>query len=269
MRAKRALEPLPAPDLVGEDVVHPLDGAKIHKSEGLCSAGRSGSIRIQDFEPGPARACGGESGLDFAPRHEPVGPLRARKAVARGKGEGDCRATATVGRRVRPFRGASGRCAKRGWLMRVAAVDLGSVRVGVAVSDELGTPGPSAPVLGRARTRKSCSWSWASSPARRGSSGFSSGSPSTCAARRAGPRRGRAVLPRPLAAATGREVELVDERLTTVEAARRHARGGHRRAARSRAHRRSRGGRASPGVARSRSARARRQARRFDDEVAR
>src|SRR5690606_18488067 len=46
------LEPLPSPDFFGENVVHPLDGAKVHKPAGLCSVERPRSIGKRRREKG-------------------------------------------------------------------------------------------------------------------------------------------------------------------------------------------------------------------------
>ena len=49
-RAKRVLETMPPPDFLGEDVVHPLDGARVHrKGPRLWSGGRSGSTRFESW----------------------------------------------------------------------------------------------------------------------------------------------------------------------------------------------------------------------------
>ena len=108
---------------------------------------------------------------------------------------------------------------------RVAALDLGKARVGVAVSDELGLLAHPRPTLdGRKRralldelrrladaedvVRFVVGWPVAMS-----------GEPGVAAAR-------AARFAQQLADATGREVELCDERLTTVQAERALAEGG-------------------------------------------
>jgi putative Holliday junction resolvase len=109
--------------------------------------------------------------------------------------------------------------------MRVAAIDLGKVRVGLAISDELGLMAHArAPLPGR-DVRKLVSELRALAT-REGIGRFLVGLPldreggEGLAATRA--RR----FAQALADATGREVELVDERLTTVEATRRLREGG-------------------------------------------
>src|SRR5215471_941649 len=109
--------------------------------------------------------------------------------------------------------------------MRVAAVDLGRVRVGLAVSDELGAmahprPPPSGSShkgllaeLGRVAREEKIERFLVGLPLDR------SGGEGREAARA---RR----FAQALADATGRQVELVDERLSTVEATRRLREGG-------------------------------------------
>ena len=109
--------------------------------------------------------------------------------------------------------------------MRVAAVDLGRVRVGLAVSDELGAMAhPRPPLsgsshkglleeLGRVAREEKIERFLVGLPLDR------SGGEGREAARA---RR----FAQALADATGRQVELVDERLSTVEATRRLREGG-------------------------------------------
>ncbi len=109
--------------------------------------------------------------------------------------------------------------------MRVAAVDLGKVRVGLAVSDELGAMAhPRPPLAGQsqkkllaelarlARDEKVDRFLVGLPLDRQGGEGREAGR-----ARR---------FAQALADETGRNVELIDERLSTVEATRRLREGG-------------------------------------------
>jgi putative Holliday junction resolvase len=104
--------------------------------------------------------------------------------------------------------------------MRVAALDLGKVRIGLAISDELGMMAHPRPALD-ATSRKSTVAQLAQLAADEGIELFLVGLPLDRdglhgpAARRA---EGFALE---LAQVTGRKVELFDERLSTVEAGRR------------------------------------------------
>jgi len=109
--------------------------------------------------------------------------------------------------------------------MRVAAVDLGKIRVGLAVSDELGLIAhPRGPLPGANRRKLIAELA---SLAREEKVGrFLVGLPLD---RNGGEGRAAArarTFAQALADATGRDVELVDERLSTVEATRRLREGG-------------------------------------------
>jgi putative Holliday junction resolvase len=109
--------------------------------------------------------------------------------------------------------------------MRVAAVDLGKVRVGVAVSDELGMLAHPRSSLAGGNQKKLLAELVAFARAehiRR----FLVGLPLNLKGAE-GREAGRArKFAQALADASGLEVELVDERLSTVEATRRLAEGG-------------------------------------------
>jgi putative Holliday junction resolvase len=102
---------------------------------------------------------------------------------------------------------------------RVAAVDLGKARIGVAVADELGLMAHARPFLD-GRSRKPLLAALAKLAREEQIERFLVGLPLTMRGEE-GPAARRAVdFAHALADATGLEVELVDERLTTVEAAR-------------------------------------------------
>jgi len=109
--------------------------------------------------------------------------------------------------------------------MRVAAVDLGKVRVGLAVSDELGLIAhPRGPLPGGNRKKLLGQLATLARDEKVGR--FLVGLPLD---RNGGEGRAAArarTFAQALADATGREVELVDERLSTVEATRRLREGG-------------------------------------------
>jgi putative pre-16S rRNA nuclease len=109
--------------------------------------------------------------------------------------------------------------------MRVAAVDLGKVRVGLAVSDELGLIAhPRGPLPGANRKKLIGQLATLARAERVGR--FLVGLPLD---RSGGEGRAAArarTFAQALADATGRDVELVDERLSTVEATRRLREGG-------------------------------------------
>jgi putative Holliday junction resolvase len=109
--------------------------------------------------------------------------------------------------------------------MRVAAVDLGKVRVGLAVSDELGLLAHPRPALAGGNQKRLLA-ELARLARDEKIERFLVGLPLN---RRGGEGR-EAVRARKFAQAladtTGRDVELVDERLSTVEATRRLREGG-------------------------------------------
>ncbi len=109
--------------------------------------------------------------------------------------------------------------------MRVAAIDLGKVRVGLAVSDELGVLAHPRTALAGGNPKKLLGH-LARFARSEGIGRFLVGLPLN----RAGDEGREAARARQfaqaLADATGLEVELVDERLSTVEATRRLAEGG-------------------------------------------
>jgi putative pre-16S rRNA nuclease len=109
--------------------------------------------------------------------------------------------------------------------MRVAAIDLGKVRVGVAISDELGVLAHPRDPLGGGNQKRLLQDLVALAKAE-GLGRFLVGLPLN---RTGGEGREAARARRfaqTLADATGLEVELVDERFSTVEATRRLAEGG-------------------------------------------
>jgi putative holliday junction resolvase len=109
--------------------------------------------------------------------------------------------------------------------MRVAAIDLGKVRVGLAISDELGLMAHPRPPLSGSNPRALLA-ELARLAVKEGIERFLVGLPLSLAGKEGkGAERARKFAQR-LADATGREVELVDERLTTVEASRRLREGG-------------------------------------------
>jgi len=118
--------------------------------------------------------------------------------------------------------------------VKAAAVDLGAVRVGLAVTDDLGwLAHPRAFLDGR--SLEGVLEALATLARDEGIEVFLVGLPSTLGGRSgSGARRARRFA-QDLAARTGARVELVDERLTTVEASARLREGGRRgRDARSR-----------------------------------
>jgi len=109
--------------------------------------------------------------------------------------------------------------------MRVAAVDLGKVRVGLAVSDELGMMAHPRPPLAGGQPRKVIA-ALVRLASEEGIERFLVGLPLDRQGEE-GREAGRArKFAQALADAAGREVELVDERLSTVEATRRLREGG-------------------------------------------
>ena len=104
--------------------------------------------------------------------------------------------------------------------MRVAAVDFGKARIGLAVSDELGLLAHPRPALGGANIRAALK-ELGRLAKDEGIDRFLVGHPLELRGAE-GPAAARArQFGQDLADATGCEVELVDERLTTVEATRR------------------------------------------------
>lgn len=101
--------------------------------------------------------------------------------------------------------------------MRAAAVDLGKVRVGLAVADELGLMAHPRPHLD-GRNRRVLLESLAGLAQEEGISMFLVGLPKTLEGREGPPARRARRFATELGARTGLPVELVDERLTTKEA---------------------------------------------------
>jgi putative Holliday junction resolvase len=110
---------------------------------------------------------------------------------------------------------------------RVAAVDLGKARAGVAVADELGLMAHARPFLD-AQNRKKLLAALSDLAQAEQLTRFLVGLPLELTGRE-GPAAARArAFAQELADATGLAVELVDERLSTVEAARKLRDGGTR-----------------------------------------
>jgi putative holliday junction resolvase len=122
----------------------------------------------------------------------------------------------TICRNLPPL---EGRMTNRPRHPRAAAVDLGKARVGVAVSDELGLYAHPRPPLD-GRNRKALLGSLARLAQEEGIDRFLVGLPLDQAGRQGPAAAGAAAFAEELARVTGIEVELVDERLTTVEASR-------------------------------------------------
>jgi len=109
--------------------------------------------------------------------------------------------------------------------MRVAALDLGKVRVGLAVSDELGVIAHPRPPLAGGNQKKLLSelvLLARGEKIRR----FLVGLPLNRQGEEGREAQRVRKFAQALADATGREIELVDERLSTVEATRRLREGG-------------------------------------------
>ncbi|MBI4703433.1 MAG: Holliday junction resolvase RuvX [Deltaproteobacteria bacterium] len=102
---------------------------------------------------------------------------------------------------------------------RVAALDLGKVRVGLAISDELGLFAHPRPALD-GRHRPALLAALALLAAEEGVATFLVGLPLDLSGRQGPAARRAARFAADLAAATGLCVRLVDERLTTVQATR-------------------------------------------------
>jgi putative Holliday junction resolvase len=109
--------------------------------------------------------------------------------------------------------------------MRVAAVDLGKVRVGVAVSDELGALAHPRSALAGGNQKKLLA-DLALLAKTEGIRRFLVGHPLNQTGGEGREAARARKFAQALADATGLEVELVDERLSTVEATRRLAEGG-------------------------------------------
>ena len=109
--------------------------------------------------------------------------------------------------------------------MRVAALDLGKVRIGLAISDELGLMAHPRPAI-QAADRKAALLALSRIANEENIDLFLIGLPLDRYGQ-VGPAARRAqVFADQLAQATGRKTELFDERLSTVEAARRLREGG-------------------------------------------
>jgi putative Holliday junction resolvase len=109
--------------------------------------------------------------------------------------------------------------------MRVAAVDLGKVRVGLAVSDDLGVLAhPRTALAGINRKKLLGELSELARDEKIGR--FLVGWPLDRKGNEGREAERARKFAQALADATGREVELVDERFSTVEASRRLAEGG-------------------------------------------
>ncbi len=102
--------------------------------------------------------------------------------------------------------------------VRVVAIDLGKARVGIAVSDDLGLLAHPRPSL-EGKSRKPLIAALAAMAREEGTQRFLLGLPLEMTGEH-GPAARRVMgFAQELANATGVEIELVDERLTTVEAA--------------------------------------------------
>jgi putative Holliday junction resolvase len=109
--------------------------------------------------------------------------------------------------------------------MRVAAIDLGRVRVGVAVSDELGLVAHPRPPLEGSNPRRLVA-ELVRLAEDEGVERFLVGLPLDRAGNEGREATRARRFAQSLADAAGKEVELVDERLSTVEANRRLREGG-------------------------------------------
>ena len=110
-------------------------------------------------------------------------------------------------------------------LSRVAAIDLGKARVGVAVTDELGLMAHARPFLD-GKSRKVLLRALAELAREDAIQRFLVGLPLEMSGVEGSAARRALAFAHELADATGIEVEMVDERLTTVEAQRRLSDGG-------------------------------------------
>jgi putative holliday junction resolvase len=108
---------------------------------------------------------------------------------------------------------------------RVAAVDLGKVRAGVAVADDLGMLAHARPFVD-ARSRKALLAALVELAREEAIGRFLVGLPLDLHGEHGPAARRALAFAQELSNATGLEVELVDERLTTVQASRRLREGG-------------------------------------------
>jgi len=108
---------------------------------------------------------------------------------------------------------------------RVAAIDLGKARVGVAVSDELGVCAHPRPALDGGN-RRAVLEALTGLAREEGVKRFLVGMPLELDGREGPAARKALAFAQALADAAGVEVEMVDERLSTVEASRRLREGG-------------------------------------------
>jgi len=111
---------------------------------------------------------------------------------------------------------------------RVAALDFGAARVGLAVTDELGAMAHARPVLD-GRSKRPLLAALAALARDEEIDRFVVGLPLEMTGEEGPAARRALAFAHELAAATGRPVEMLDERLTTVEASRRLAAGGTKR----------------------------------------
>lgn len=108
---------------------------------------------------------------------------------------------------------------------RAAAIDLGKARVGVAVADELGLFAHPRPLID-GRDRKTLIAALTALAREEGIKRFLVGLPLEMDGAEGPAARRATSFAQALAAATGVAVELVDERLSTIEASRRLREGG-------------------------------------------
>jgi putative Holliday junction resolvase len=108
---------------------------------------------------------------------------------------------------------------------RVAAIDLGKARVGVAVSDELGLYAHPRPFLD-GKSRRPLLTALGALAREDGVTRFLVGLPLEMTGQQGPAARRALTFAQELADATGLDVEMIDERLSTVEASRRLTDGG-------------------------------------------
>ena len=113
--------------------------------------------------------------------------------------------------------------------IRVAAIDLGKTRVGIAVSDELGMLAHPRPTLSGKNDKKLLQ-ALSDLAETDGITRFLVGYPLSMSGREGVAAKRAARFCQRLANATGVEIELVDERLTSLQAERRLAEAGASRA---------------------------------------